>query len=78
MPEINMKFIVEGIRSINMAHPKNEWKETEIRRDDLKSMMTNTKKLIEMYSELLKVKREGWENILKAKIREEEKKEQRG
>ena len=61
-----------------MAHPKNEWKETEIRRDDLKSMMTNTKKLIEMYSELLKVKREGWENILKAKIREEKKKEQSG
>ena len=66
------------IRRINMAHPKNEWKETEIRRDDLKSMMTNTKKLIEMYSELLKVKREGWENILKAKIREEKKKEQSG
>ena len=73
-----MTFLVEEIRRINMAHPKNEWKETEIRRDDLKSMMTNTKKLIEMYSELLKVKREGWENILKAKIREEEKKEQRG
>ena len=53
MPETNMKFIVEEIRYINMAHPKNEWKETEIRRDDLKSMMTNTKKLIEMYSELL-------------------------
>ena len=61
-----------------MAHPEGEWKETEIRRDDLKSMLTNTKKLVEMYSELLKVKREGWENILKAKIKEEEKKEQRG
>ena len=61
-----------------MAHPKNEWKETEIKRNDLESLMTNTKKLIEMYSELLKVKREGWENILKAKIREEENKEQSG
>ena len=63
-----------------MAHPKNEWKETEIRRDDLKSMMTNTKKLIEMYSELLKVKREGWENILETQLKREEleKKEQSG
>ena len=61
-----------------MAHPKNEWKETEIRRDDLKSMMTNTKKLIEMYSELLKVKREGWENILKAKAKRAEKEKQNG
>ena len=61
-----------------MAHPKTDWKETEIKRNDLESLMTNTKKLIEMYSELLKVKREGWENILKAKIREEEKKEQSG
>ena len=78
MPEINMKFLVEEIRRINMAHPKNEWKETEIKRNDLESLMTNTKKLIEMYSELLKVKREGWENILKAKIKEEEKKEQSG
>ena len=61
-----------------MAHPKNEWKETEIRRDDLKSMMTNTKKLIEMYSELLKVKR--WENILEAQLKreEQEQKEQSG
>ena len=63
-----------------MAHPKNEWKETEIRRDDLKSMMTNTKKLIEMYSELLKVKREGWENILETQLKRDEleKKEQSG
>ena len=61
-----------------MAHPKNKWAEAEIKRNDIKSLLDNTKKLIEMYSELLKVKREGWENILKAKIREEEKKEQRG
>ena len=59
-----------------MAHPKNEWKETEIKRNDLESLMTNTKKLIEMYSELLKVKREGWENILKEKLRQEEKKKE--
>ena len=63
-----------------MANPKNEWKETEIKRNDLESLMTNTKKLIEMYSELLKVKREGWENILEAQLKreEQEKKEQSG
>ena len=61
-----------------MAHPKNEWAEAEIGRSDIKSLLNNTKKLASMYSDLLKVKREGWENILKAKIREEEKKEQSG
>ena len=73
-----MRFLVEEIRRINMAHPKNEWAEAEIGRSDIKSLLNNTKKLAEMYSDLLKVKREGWENILKAKIREEEKKEQSG
>jgi len=80
MPEINMKFLVEGIRSINMAHPKNEWAEAEIGRSDIKSLLNNTKKLAEMYSDLLKIKREGWENILEVQLKRDEleKKEQSG
>ena len=58
-----MKFIVVEIKQqdINMAQ---EWKETEIKRNDITSLLDNTKKLATMYSELLKVKRKGWENIL--------------
>ena len=41
-----------------------EWKETEIKRNDISSLLDNTKKLATMYSEILKVKRKGWENIL--------------
>ena len=80
MPETNMKFLVEEIRRINMAHPKNEWAETKIGRGDIKSLLNNTKKLAEMYSELLKVRREGWENILETQLKreEQEKKEQSG
>ena len=75
-----MKFIMEEQRSINMAHPKNEWKEAEIGRSDIKSLLNNTKKLAEMYSDLLKVKREGWEKILETQLKreEQEKKEQSG
>ena len=63
-----------------MAHPKNEWAETKIGRSDIKSLLNNTKKLAEMYSELLKVRREGWENILETQLKreEQEKKEQSG
>ena len=62
-----------------MAHPKNEWAEAEIGRSDIKSLLDNTKKLATMYSDLLKIKREGWENILKTQVkREEENKEQSG
>ena len=57
-----MKFIVEMTRCINMA--KSEWKETEIKRSDVTGLLENTKKLAGMYSELLKMKRKGWENIL--------------
>ena len=75
-----MKFIMVEQRSINMAHPKNEWAEAEIGRGDIKSLLNNTKKLAEMYSDLLKVKREGWENILEAQLKRDEleKKEQSG
>jgi hypothetical protein len=63
-----------------MAHPKNEWAEAEIKRNDIKSLLDNTKKLASMYTDLLKVKREGWENILEAQLKREEqgKKEQSG
>jgi hypothetical protein len=71
---------MEDQRGINMAHPKNEWAETKIGRGDIKSLLNNTKKLAEMYSELLKVRREGWENILETQLKREkqEKKEQSG
>ena len=61
-----------------MAVEKNTWTEAEIRRDDIKELMEKTKKLAEMYSDLLKVKREGWENVLRAKARKEEKEKQNG
>ena len=63
-----------------MAHPKNKWAEAEIKRNDIQSLLDNTKKLASMYSDLLKVKREGWENILETQLKreEQEKKEQSG
>ena len=75
-----MKFLVVEIRRINMAHPKNEWAEAEIGRSDIKSLLNNTKKLAEMYSDLLTIKREGWEKILEIQLKkeEQEKKEQSG
>ena len=61
-----------------MAHPEGEWKEAEIRRDDIKKLLENTKKLAEMYSDLLSVKKEGWENVLKMKAKRAEKEKQNG
>ena len=63
-----------------MAHPTGKWAEAEIRRDDIKDLMEKTKKLATMYSELLKIKREGWENVLSAKLKKEarEKEKQNG
>ncbi len=59
---------------------QSEWKETEIKRNDITSLLDNTKKLASMYSELLKVKRKGWENILEQQLKKdnEEMKEQSG
>ena len=57
---------------------ESRWKEAEIRRDDIKKLLENTKKLAEMYSDLLAVKRTGWENVLKSKIKREEKEKQNG
>ena len=61
-----------------MAEEENNFKEAEIRRDDIKKLLENTKKLAEMYSDLLAVKRTGWENVLKSKIKREEKEKQNG
>ena len=61
-----------------MAEEENNFKEAEIRRDDIKKLLENTKKLAVMYSELLAVKRTGWENVLRAKIRRQEKENQNG
>ena len=61
-----------------MAEEENKWKEAEIRRDDIKKLLENTKKLAGMYSEIIGIKRQGWENVLKAKIRKAEKEKQNG
>ena len=53
-----------------MAQP--EWKETEIKRNDINKLLENTKKLAVMYSELLKTKREGWEKMLEVQLKKDE------
>ena len=60
-----------------MAHPTGKWAEAEIRRDDIKDLMEKTKKLATMYSELLAIKREGWENVLKAQLKREAKEKEK-
>ena len=57
---------------------ENNFKEAEIRRDDIKKLLENTKKLAEIYSEVINVKRTGWENVLKAKVKRAEKEKQDG
>ena len=61
-----------------MAEENPKWKQTEIKRDDIKKLLENTKKLAEMYSDLLKVKKEGWENVLKMRAKRAEKEKQNG
>ena len=72
-----MKFIMVEQRSINMAHPTGKWEEAEIRRDDIKDLMEKTKKLATMYSDLLAIKREGWENVLKAQLKKDAKEKEK-
>ena len=60
-----------------MAHPEGKWAEAEIRRDDIKDLMEKTKKLATMYSELLKIKREGWENVLSAQLKRDAKEKEK-
>ena len=57
---------------------ESRWKEAELRRDDIKKLLENTKKLAEIYSEVINVKRTGWENVLKAKVKRAEKEKQDG
>ena len=54
------------------------WKEAELRRDDIKKLLENTKKLAELYTDVLQIKRTGWENVLKAKAKRAEKEKQNG
>ena len=49
-----------------------EWKETEIKRNDINKLLENTKKLATMYSDLLKTKREGWEKLLEVQLKKDE------
>tara|TARA_B100000287_G_scaffold205516_1_gene193870 strand:+ start:354 stop:539 length:186 start_codon:yes stop_codon:yes gene_type:complete len=61
-----------------MAEQEIKWKEAEIRRDDIKKLLENTKKLAGMYSDIMGIKKQGWENVLKAKLKREEKEKQNG
>ena len=60
-----------------MAHPKGEWAEAEIRRDDIKKLLENTKQLAEMYSEIIGIKKAGWENVLRGKVKKAEKEKEK-
>ena len=60
-----------------MAHPEGKWAEAEIRRDDIKDLMEKTKKLATMYSDLLAIKRKGWENVLRAQLKKEAKEKEK-
>ena len=57
---------------------ENKWKEAELRRDDIKKLLENTKQLAGMYAEIMEVKRNSWENVLRAKIKKAEKEKQNG
>ena len=56
-----------------MAHPTGKWAEVEIRRDDIQHLMEKTKKLATMYSDLLAIKIEGWEHVLRAQLKKDAK-----
>ena len=61
-----------------MAEEEPRWKESEIRRDDIKVLLENTKKLAGMYSDLLQIKKDGWKNIIKARVKRAEKEKENG
>ena len=61
-----------------MAEEEPRWKESEIRRDDIKALLENTKELAGMYSDLLQIKKEGWKNVLKARVKRAEKEKENG
>ena len=60
-----------------MAHPTGKWAEAEIRRDDIKDLMEKTLKLATMYTDVLALKRKGWENVLKAQLKKEAKEKEK-
>ena len=53
---------------------ESNWHPAEIRRRDIQQLLQNTQKLAETYSDLLAIKREAWEKMLKSKERNLEKK----
>ena len=57
---------------------ENKWKEAELRRDDIKKLLENTKQLAEMYSEIIGIKKAGWENVLRAREKRAEKEKRNG
>ena len=61
-----------------MSEEEPRWKEAEIRRDDIKKLLENTKKLAGMYSDLLQIKKDGWKNIIKARVKRAEKEKENG
>ena len=60
-----------------MAEQEHKWKEAELRRDDIKKLLENTKKMASMYGEILKIKKDGWERILKAQAKREKREQER-
>ena len=61
-----------------MSEEEPRWKEAEIRRDDIKKLLENTRKLAGMYSDLLQIKKDGWKNIIKARVKRAEKEKENG
>ena len=57
---------------------ENKWKEAELRRDDIKKLLENTKQLAEMYSEIIGIKKAGWENVLRSREKRAEKEKRNG
>lgn len=60
-----------------MAEQEPRWKEAELRRDDIKKLLENTKKMASMYGEILKIKKDGWERILKAQAKRKKREQER-
>ena len=57
---------------------QSEWSNEPLKRNDLVDLLEKTKKLTEMYQEIMKDKREVWEGMLQAKILEEEENKKNG
>ena len=60
-----------------MAEQEHKWKEAELRRDDIKKLLENTKKLAEMYTDVLKIKRQGWERVLAGQAKRAQKEQEK-